>query len=364
MTDFTATGTFIRRGEDFPLLVVSQDYELFFQRSGSLDKCLFKPCEMLLGFAEKRGIRITFFVDAGMLSRMQQLAGQFPVLQRDLSRVQQHIESIANRGHEIGLHIHPHWEDSRWHDGAWDFSGTRYKLDGFAADEVADIVHRYTGLLKDLCAGDVKSYRAGGFCIEPFGRIRDALLEEGITVDSSVVPGAVLQDDEKGFNFGAIADAPWWRFDESPLQEAGNGEFIEIPVTPQKLPFLHYWGRAADRLLKRQPPSVIGDGSSKAIGSREILRRLAGAGRVSELSIDAPKARQLHSAAILRQRRDVWQVMGHPKLLGAPSLRSLQQFIDDQRIRRFETVFELACAIRLTSEPTPQKGARQVPRFQ
>jgi hypothetical protein len=61
------SGSFLRRGQDFPVLLLSMDYELFFQRSGSIEKCLFEPTAMLLNFAEDSGVRLTFYIDAGML---------------------------------------------------------------------------------------------------------------------------------------------------------------------------------------------------------------------------------------------------------------------------------------------------------
>ncbi len=205
---------------------------------------------------------------------------------------------------------------------------------------------RYARLLNELCDGSVRAYRAGGFCTEPFERLGEALLKVGVSVDSSVVPGAVLQDASKGFDFSQATDNPWWYFAQSPLQPNADGPFLEVPVTPQVLPFFHYWGRAFDRLLGRQPPSVIGDGSSKTLGRREIARRLLGHGRVSELSTDAAKARQLGSATILRQTRKIWHVMGHPKLLGAPSLDALDAFMQRMGIKRSHGVVELACEIR------------------
>ena len=121
---------------------------------------------------------------------------------------------------------------------------------------------------------------------------------------------------------------------------------MEIPITPVVLPVHHYWARAIDRVLGRQPSGVIGDGSSKAIGRKEIIRRLGGAGRVSELSIDVAKATQLLSGAIQRQNPGVWQVMGHPKLLGKSSLDVLKKFIDRKDIRRFDSLSGFARAIR------------------
>ena len=167
-----STREHLRRMEDLPLLVISQDYELFFHQSGSVEKCLLEPCDLLLNFAAQHGFRITFFVDAGMLLAMQREAGSAPEVGRTLDRVRRHIESLAAAGHEIGLHVHPHWEDTRWASGAGQFAGTRYQLRDFSDDDVERILDSYARVLMDLCDGKVCSYRAGGFCLEPFDRIR------------------------------------------------------------------------------------------------------------------------------------------------------------------------------------------------
>ena len=350
MTRLRDSGSFLRRDGDLPILVLSQDYELFFGASGSVEKCMLEPAAMLADWANKRGCLITFYIDAGMLCAMERFAESDASLQNDLSLVKAQIESLANDGHEIGLHIHPHWEDTRRENGAWNFSKTRYKLADFGDDEIADIVARYTVVLNELCDGAVSSYRAGGFCVEPFGRWKQHLLNVGVATDSSVVPGLEIDDAEKGVTFPASLNQPWWFFDESPAIPSETGDFLEISITPQVLPLFHYWGRALERLLGIRPPSVSGDGSSKAIGRKEILRRLTGHGRTSELSSDAAKARRLLSGSVPGQSRNIWHVMGHPKLLGKASLDSLEKFIDRKEIAHYATVADLAAAIRAQSQ--------------
>jgi hypothetical protein len=346
MNRMADSGSFLRRRADLPVMVLSQDYELFFGKSGTIEKCLFEPTDKLVAWAKGRNVPITFYVDAGMLVAMEREAKREPSLAKDLSQVKSHVESLAQQGHEIGLHIHPHWEDTGRVSGAWDFARTRYKLDDFRDDEIADIVSRYAGVLNDLCDGDVTSYRAGGFCVEPFGRLRPHLEMVGIDTDSSVVPGLAIEDPEKGVRFRSSLDRPWWYFSASPTQPEEHGAWVEVPITPQVLPFFHYWGRALDRVLKRQPPTVSGDGSSKRIGQREILRRLAGWGRTSELSSDAAKAAQLETGHVSKQMRDVWHIMGHPKLVGDVSITALEKFIDRMEIGHSATVAEVAAAVR------------------
>lgn len=324
------------------LLVLSQDYELFFGTSGTVEKCLFEPCEALTAFARKYDARITFYVDAGMLVALRRYSAKVPRLQREYDAVRRHIAQLARAGHEIGLHVHPHWEDTSWTEAGWDFSGTRYQLRDFSDTEAVGTVKSYAAELQDIADSKIVSYRAGGFCVESFHRIVPLLSELGILIDSSVVPSARLDDAAKGFDFSTVPDMPWWRFDNSPTLPSENGQFVEVAITPLVLPVTHYWGRLVDRLKPGPPTASTGDGVSKAIGKREILRRLLGAGRVSELSIDAAKSHHLSQRKVQEQQRAAWQVMGHPKLLGRDSFDHLVNFIDGAGVKRLVTVTEFA----------------------
>ena len=50
-----------------------------------------------------------------------------------------------------------------------------------------------------------------------------------------IVPGAVLRDDEKGFDFSSAPASAWWEFDRSPLNPSKDGEFLEIAITPLQM---------------------------------------------------------------------------------------------------------------------------------
>ena len=331
---------------DDSVLVLSQDYELFFQESGTVERCLLEPSRELLKFAAKRGIKLTFFVDVGMLrafSRHSKKSSQFA---RDLADVRENLKAIADAGHEIGLHVHPHWEDTRWVDGRWDFSNTRYQLRDFSDSEIGEMFRSYFYLLQDITDKPIASYRAGGFCIEPFSRIKALLSELRIDVESSVVPGARLVDADKGFDFSSAPDKSWWFFDESPTSPQAAGTFMEIPITPNTVSRFFYWGRLLERVGPARLSENFGDGVSKAIGPKEILRRLMGGSRTSELSIDDAKAAYLERLAGDGASRKVWHLMGHPKLLSLRSLAALDAFIEKTGIRQYLSVSGLARRVR------------------
>ncbi len=328
------------------ILVLSQDYEVFFHRSGTLEKCLFEPCEALLRSARRYGYKITFYVDIGMLARMQEFAPAYRRLAADFDRVRRHLHGLVAAGHDIGLHIHPHWEDTLVEGGRWRFADTRYHLGQFSAKEAGEIVRRYAGLLAETCGAAPTSYRAGGFCVEPFSPIANSLLEAGIDIDSSVVPGASLRDEDKGFDFRRAPRRDWWHFDDSPAVEKDGGRFLEIPITPQKLPVPYYWDRVLDKLWRNRKDGVFGDGAGKRIGKPEIIRRLLGSSRVAELSVDHPKAAGLGRLPRRHPPRRLCHVMGHPKNLSLKSLAMLEKLVEERGLQRFENVASAARLIR------------------
>jgi len=327
-------------------LVLSQDYELFFHNSGSVENCLLRPTEVLLKFARRKDICITFYVDAGMLVSMRHYAETSREVSGMRDQVCRNIEALAAGGHEIGLHVHPHWNATRWTDRGWDFSNTRYSPRQYRAGEFFDICKSYCEELAEVAGAAITTYRAGGFCIQPFEHIGEALHALGIYTDSSVVPGMYLNDHDKSFDFRKVPDAPWWFFDGEATVSADSGRFLEIPISSMRLSPFFYWGRALDRLRQRQPPSVYGDGLSKAIGKVSALRRLMALERNVEMSTDGPKAPLLESASRVGNERRLCHIMGHPKLLSTESLNRLERFIDQHEISRFESVASLANRVR------------------
>jgi hypothetical protein len=327
-------------------LVLSQDYELFFHKSGSIENCLLRPTEALATFAREKGFCITFYVDAGMLVSMRNHAGQSRQVSAMRDQICRNIEGLVADGHEIGLHVHPHWNSTRWSREGWDFSNTRYSPQQFRTGEFAEICRSYHQELSEVAGTSIATYRAGGFCVQPFNKIGDALHPLGILTDSSVVPGMYLNDRDKSFDFRKVPDEPWWLFDSEPTEPSDLGRFLEIPITAMQLSPYYYWGRAIDRLRKRQPPSVYGDGLSKSIGLISAARRLLALERNVEMSTDGPKAQLLGQSPRVGSTHRLHHVMGHPKLLSTESLDYLGKFIDRHNISRYETVASLAKRVR------------------
>ena len=327
-------------------LILSLDYELFFGTSGSAEKCLFEPSAALMQFCNRHNVQVTFFVDVGMIIWLRRNMGASREFRQIEKKICLDIENFAKAGSEIALHVHPHWEDAGWSGTEIDFRDTRFRLAEFTDSEVEHIFERYASVLAELSESRPTAYRAGGFCVMPFARIRKALQNQCIWVDSSIVPGASLIDKGKGFDFRSAPKLSAWKFDRSPLQPNKDGKFVEVPVGTFQTPLAYFWRRGLERLLNRRRVPIYGDGSSMALGRTEIIRRLLARSRVSELSIDEPKLEFLEEFGRNAPSRNVWSVMGHPKLMSRRSLDVLEKFIGLRSISEFQSVSCYANRIR------------------
>ena len=115
------------------------DYELYFgERTGTVEKCITGPTAMLTEMADRQGIKLCQFVDIGFLIKLEEAITKYPHLQQDYTLISRQLEQLNKTGHDLQLHIHPHWEDSYYDGNRWHCRVDRYKLSDFNDQEIAD----------------------------------------------------------------------------------------------------------------------------------------------------------------------------------------------------------------------------------
>lgn len=306
------------------------DYEIYFgRRTGTAERCLIEPTEALLDLAARHGAPLAFFVDAGYLLALRREMRKSEQLRRDHLAVCRQLKRLARRGHELQLHVHPHWEDARWEEGGWRLDLSRYALHAFPADEIEAIVRRYLDALRDLGGPSAgRAFRAGGWVIQPFSAIKAALARAGVAIDSTVFAGGHRGGTVQPFDFRRAPAKSRWRFDDDPLAEDPEGPFLEVPIASHRVSPAFYWGLACARKAGGERHRTFGDGEAIAMDGGDLMRRLC-APSTSVVSADGYKASLLESAAADYRRRGLedFVVIGHPKALTPFSLERLDQFL-------------------------------------
>ena len=311
-------------------LIVSLDYELFFgSRHGSPQRCLIEPCQALLKVTDRVAGKLAFFVDAGYLCKLEENRRDNPAVRREADQVFRHLDGLSRAGHELHLHIHPHWEDTRRSEDGWQFDLTRYALHSFPPAQILDIVTRYKKALARFVGADaVFCYRAGGRVIQPFDALAPALRSNGIWLDSTIFPGGVTEDSIQALDFRRSPDKDFWRFETDPLLEASQGYFLEIPISSVRVAPWVYWKVAIRKVAGGARHRPWGNGDAIRLGKRDFTRKLMSR-TASPVSIDGPKAGWLESAYREHKAkgRQCFVVIGHPKAITPYSIDCLEQFL-------------------------------------
>jgi len=291
---------------------------------------MIEPTDALRKIASETGAKMTFFVDVGYLKQLQ-AHEHFPQVKKDLTEIRKQIKELVTEGHDCQLHIHPHWEDS-FHDGSkWVMNVSRYKLADFNESDIERIVLEYQAILADITKKPVTKFRAGGWCIQPFSKVKSAFLKAGLTIDSTVFEGGKNTVEPYYYDFTSTPNSDHWQFEDDLCVQNNEGSFTEYPISSFQYSISFFWKLF---LLGRLIPSQhkpIGDGFPvPSIGMRkEMLTK----GKLLSASCDGYFVTKLN--AIIKKNKSKGfnhtVVIGHPKAMTEFSLKKLKNVILKQQ---------------------------------
>lgn len=201
----------------------------------SFKHSLFDPTEKLLDLADDMNVPIVLFAD--ILS-----AVKFKSWNNDAFFIpfKNQISGALKRGHDVQLHLHPHWLHTKFENGEFLVS-EKYSLSDFESnaypDNIEGIIESGCKTLSEICKEakpDYKcvAFRAGGYCLQPkTDKIITALYNNGIRYDSSISKGYYFKSDFSFVDYRKTPDKPNWilPLNGNLLSESDNG-ILEIPI--------------------------------------------------------------------------------------------------------------------------------------
>ncbi len=321
-------------------IFITFDYEIYFgENHGTVEKCIISPTAELIRISEKYDVRFCFFVDCGFILKLDEFRKIYPQLESDYKAITQQVEYLSKTGHDIQLHIHPHWEDSYYNGEKWVIDVKRYKLSDFNDSEIAAIVFRYKKVLTDITNKSVFVFRAGGWCLQPFSKLKNAFVENGINLDSSVFRNGFYSSEQYSYDFRNAPDKAIYKFENEPEVEIKNGFFTELPISSIKNSPLFFWKLF---LLGRKNPYLhkpLGDGRAMAAPGyrKKLLTRLTN----NPVSVDGYNASLLEKALcrLMKKKFEHMVVIGHPKALSRYSIQMLEQFVSENNRKHLFTTY-------------------------
>lgn len=304
---------------------------------------MIEPASRLLDIFSRHGCRATFFVDAGFILRLEESARACDEARADYSAICAQLREIAACGHDIQLHVHPHWEDTSYVNGRWQMLAGRFRLHDFPPQERIDICLKYAAVLKMFARNQINAFRAGGWCLQPFSEISDALKAAGIRVDSTVFRGGYNSSSTHFFDYRAAPDKSVYRFGTDPVKMEEGGGFIELPIADIRVSPLFYWNFAFHKFLAGDKHRAFGDGQAIPNNKRQIVRLLTRPSH-SVVSCDGFKSSLLQKAFRQQLKKygneGSFVVIGHPKAATPYSLERLENFVRENSEHDFIAISE------------------------
>ena len=313
-------------------ILLTLDYELFFgARAGTVDACMIRPTEKLLEVLDRYEVKASFFVDASYLEKLRTEISSNSQLNQDYEKITEQIKTLFREGHDIQLHLHPHWQDSLFINGEWQIDARRFRLHDWSQERVFKFFHDGLHLLESILGEKAFVFRAGGWCLQPFEHLRESMRKLGFTVDSTVFRNGQSCSATHYFDFTNVENKTIWKFSTDPTNEDPVGTFWEIPISSIKLSPLFFWRLALAKKFGGKAHKAFGDGQPLP-GSRKDLIRMLTRPSYSVVSMDGYKSSLLQSALNEYKKRfadnDYFVVIGHPKALTPYSLQKLDRFLN------------------------------------
>jgi hypothetical protein len=229
-------------------LILTVDFEVFGNGSGSVSYCACKPLDRMAALVEAHDGRLEIFVDALEFAVMESTPSHAALI----SELKQQLSDLVRRGHRLQLHLHPQWDGAHLHDNEWKVDPTKWRIGDLDRGQIRAMIEHGHAWLCEIVADNHQEhscsvFRAGGWCIQPSPDVLAVLRMVGLKVDSSVAPGMVNHDPLAWYDFASCPERSWWRVDDA-VTSAGNEEFIEVPITTGRVsPVRHIYARAARR---------------------------------------------------------------------------------------------------------------------
>ena len=323
-------------------IILTFDYEMFLGKSGTIRNCIIEPTNELLKVFDSKGIKGVFFVDILFLLKLSDEG-----LVDEYNQIVENIHQILKQGSHIELHIHPHWLDAKYSTGTgqWDLSNDqKYRMEALSEDKRIEIFNSGVELLIKICRiiqpdYKVRSFRAGGLCIQPFDCFESLMIAHGIFVESSVAVGLASENGNQNFDFSRAKTTSPYRFSNNPIVPDNTGQFLEFPILTYRLSFF-------DKLIQKIKGNsashiIYGDGTSirsmKKKDKAFFLSKFKSSNAL--VSLDGDFYEELLYTNIIKRKEKVITLLSHPKLLSKESIQLISKLEASTEIE-FTTFYE------------------------
>ena len=172
------------------------DYEIHGNGDGSPWKLMVEPTYRLMSLLEKYGQKLTIMADVAEILAFKRYYAETGKDDFSVSEIEAQLQDALRRSHDVQLHIHSSWFNARWDGKGWDQDIEEYNMAALPVERIDSMIGQCVSYLENLLRPVKPDYkvwlfRAANWSMMPTENIYQALLNNGITADTSVYKGGV-----------------------------------------------------------------------------------------------------------------------------------------------------------------------------
>ncbi|HWY10572.1 MAG TPA: hypothetical protein VN026_04555, partial [Bacteroidia bacterium] len=322
-------------------ILLTFDYELFLgKKSGSVYNCMLKPTEYLLNVFKKYNFKnAIFFVDTTYIKKLTE--SDAAECKMDLTKIKEQLIDVIRNGHFVFPHLHPHWRDAVYDKdlNQWRLEKTdAYRFHVIPEEERDGLFAFSIRFIKELMqsAGtsyDIDSFRAGGWCLQPFAAFKPYFEKYGIKNDFSVLHGFSLPGKNIFYDYSNIPLRNIYKFSDMVEKEEKDGAFNEIVISTLSISNVNrFLNKFLYKYLWYIKKTSFGDGYSAVDGEASVIRSIQNMEESTKNKSEMVSIELLtfftHSQyKKLIHDNDFMQFISHPKMFNQHNLNTLDSFL-------------------------------------
>ena len=307
--------------------------------NSTYDNAIFSPTDQIIEAANKHGFKINLFTDIlCALAFEKNNIGEF------YNKYTLQLHKALQTGHDVQLHIHPHWIDTKFDKESFKPSNS-FKLADFAntpyPNNIEGIVENAVKELKDICLKvkpdyTCNSYRAGGYNLTPeTERILTSLYKNGIRIDSSIVKGFYYKSKLSEINFKNFHTEGNWKIPLSgPIETISKDGLFEIPIVSKPAGIMtnikHLFYKNKYKKYAYSSGKAIHSGMVTKIDKLKFVFSSRPLG-FEIISLSSKDMLNMFSYYIKSQKYTndiIVSTVSHPKSMGQYSVQLMTEFVD------------------------------------
>lgn len=217
-------------------VIFTLDYEIHGNGDGCPYALMVEPTRRLMDFFDRYGAKLTIMADVAEILKFREYRERFGRDDYYYGAIADQLREAIRRGHDVQLHLHASYFNAQFKNGRWEQDWSDYNLAGLPLERLNGMVQtgkRYLeNLLKPVDSGyQCIAFRAANWSVSPSRNVVHALVNNGISVETSVFKHG-RREGIVSFDYSnAHSDLVPWQVDENDIcRRNDKGKLIEVPI--------------------------------------------------------------------------------------------------------------------------------------